>query len=425
MARVTTSGAVRCDGEQRPREAYAPEMAAPAPETEIAAIVTALWDRASELAEGAARQIQTEIGFYAGGGLVDFDDLRDSCLANIEFMLGSMGAPLNSPVFEPAAARSTGRRRAEQGAPLPDVMAAYRVGTRYLWEAVLAEATANGTVATEAVVHAASQLWTVQSVYTDAMSTAYRDVQAMLSIEQEQQRSALVEALLEGRVTEGGSLWETAELLRLPHQGPYAVVAAEVPELGRPALPGAEERLRSADLSSAWRLLPDCQIGLVCLRRTDDAAKLVDHLRRLAAGRVGVSPSYDDLGDTAQALRFARIAMTASAGTEHVTVFDEAPLAVAAVAAPDVAARFVRNVLGGLDDLPRDDRTVLLDTFEAWLDNGGSANDAAETLYCHPNTVRHRLRRLEERTGRSLNEPRAVAELCLALEAVRRLGPGA
>jgi DNA-binding PucR family transcriptional regulator len=38
----------------------------------------------------------------------------------------------------------------------------------------------------------------------------------------------------------------------------------------------------------------------------------------------------------------------------------------------------------------------------------------------HPNTVRHRLRRIAAATGRSLTAPRDVAELCLALEAARQ-----
>ncbi len=384
--------------------------------TPIAAIVSALWDRAGELAEGAAKQIQAEVPFYATGEMVGFEALRDSCMANIEFMLGSMGGT----VFDPESARTTGRIRAEQGAPLADVMAAYRVGVRYLWDAVLAEADTNGQVATEAVVEAASQLWAVQSVYTDAMSTAYRDAQTRLSVEREQRRSALVEAFLEGRVADGSTLWEAADVLRLPHSGPYVVVAAAVPELGRPAVPVAEERLRSVDLPSAWRLLPDIQVGLVCVR-TMTPAKVAEHIGRLATGRVGISPPYDDLGETAQALRFARIALAACAEDSPVTLFDEAPLAVVAMAAPDVAERFVRTVLGGLDDLPGEDRDLLLQTLRTWLASGGSANDAAERLYCHPNTVRHRLRRIEERTGRSLTDPRSLTELCLAAEAETRL----
>ena len=48
-------------------------------------------------------------------------------------------------------------------------------------------------------------------------------------------------------------------------------------------------------------------------------------------------------------------------------------------------------------------------------------NAAAERLFCRPNTVRHRLRRIEKRTGRSLSRPRDVAEPCLAIEVHRRL----
>jgi len=43
----------------------------------------------------------------------------------------------------------------------------------------------------------------------------------------------------------------------------------------------------------------------------------------------------------------------------------------------------------------------------------------AEVLYCHPNTVRYRLRRLQELTGRSLSDPRGIAELAAAAYALR------
>jgi DNA-binding PucR family transcriptional regulator len=46
----------------------------------------------------------------------------------------------------------------------------------------------------------------------------------------------------------------------------------------------------------------------------------------------------------------------------------------------------------------------------------GSIPEAAAALFCHPNTVRHRLRRIEEYTGRSINVPLDLAELCLAFE---------
>ena len=38
----------------------------------------------------------------------------------------------------------------------------------------------------------------------------------------------------------------------------------------------------------------------------------------------------------------------------------------------------------------------------AKLSAGGSATAAGQALFCHPNTVRYRLRRVEELTGRSV-----------------------
>jgi DNA-binding PucR family transcriptional regulator len=79
----------------------------------------------------------------------------------------------------------------------------------------------------------------------------------------------------------------------------------------------------------------------------------------------------------------------------------------------------VTAVFGPLLELRPDDRDILLETLEAWRDNNGSATTAGAKLFCHPNTVRHRLRRIETLTERSLSDPHATAELCLALEAVR------
>jgi DNA-binding PucR family transcriptional regulator len=83
-------------------------------------------------------------------------------------------------------------------------------------------------------------------------------------------------------------------------------------------------------------------------------------------------------------------------------------------------AKIRSSVLGPLDELPPEERTILLDTFRAWVAAGGSANDTAAKIFCHPNTVRHRLHRIEEVTGRSLSRPKDTAELCLAFEVEQR-----
>ncbi|CAM5258019.1 hypothetical protein SCANM63S_04400 [Streptomyces canarius] len=49
------------------------------------------------------------------------------------------------------------------------------------------------------------------------------------------------------------------------------------------------------------------------------------------------------------------------------------------------------------------------------------AAEAAGRLFVHPNTVRNRLRRIEQLTGRSLSDPAVLADLGAALYALRLL----
>ncbi|MGP7997547.1 MAG: PucR family transcriptional regulator [Streptosporangiaceae bacterium] len=388
---------------------------------QLAELGRVLLKRAGPLATAMAERITAEVSFYREQPTVSSAELRGSCRAHLEYVLGSLGAPVTRDI-SPAA--DNGRRRAGADVPLPTLMDAYRVGTRFIWECFVAEAESSGSPDSATLVRASSQVWMLQTDFIEAMSGGYRDAMTTRVLNREHERSALVAALLEGRITGTTTLWETAEILRLTRRGPYVVVAAEVPEVGRQAIADAENRLRAGDISSAWRLLPDLQVGIVVLRAPGQLGQLVALLAGRSAHRVGISPRYQALDQTGQALRFARIAMTAATpGRAAVTLFDTAPLAVTAASTPEVMRHVTGSVLGPLAALPEGERTVLLDTLEAWRDSGGSASQAAERLFVHPNTVRHRLRRISAATGRSLTAPRDVAELCLALEAARQQPP--
>jgi DNA-binding PucR family transcriptional regulator len=65
------------------------------------------------------------------------------------------------------------------------------------------------------------------------------------------------------------------------------------------------------------------------------------------------------------------------------------------------------------------ERELLLDTLRMWFAEQGATSAAADKLHVHRNTVRYRLRRPEDLTGRSLSQPTGIAELHLALEAAR------
>jgi PucR C-terminal helix-turn-helix domain/GGDEF-like domain/GAF domain len=255
-----------------------------------------------------------------------------------------------------------------------------------------------------------------------ALVAGYRDEQKRQLLGETSQRPFLIGSLLEGRVFDRWSLWEVASGLRLPANGPFVVIAAELPAVGSEALPEVESKLRSRDVYSAWRLQPDLQVGIVHVKSDRQLDEILGLVSRLATNRVGVSARFDDLHDTPHALHFAKVMLRGR--HDHATpvaVFDGSILAIAAVSAPEVMVKSIGNALGGFDDLPDDEREVLYETFRVWQDNDASVRGAAEVLICHPNTVRHRLRRIEKRTGRSLSRPKDVAELCLAFEVHRRL----
>ena len=369
---------------------------------------------ARELADRLFREIDA----YRDGTVVTKDEVGAACEANLTFVFHALSGHGDVDV---SPAENVGTARAFVGLPLPAVMTAYRIGFRFMWEETLAGGRAAG-IPTESILNATARVFVAQDTFTQAMASAYRQQLTAQILEQEEERSALVEALLSRRITDSQSLWEAADLLRLPTTGPYVVVAAELPAIGKIGLPAIENKLAARDIRSAWRLLPDLHVGIVHVRILDTINTLTSVLHQLATVRVGISPPFDDLAETSEALRFARLAVTGRASADSlITVFDDTPLAVAAVSAPEVMAKISSSVLRRLKELPTAERTILLDTFQAWLQEGGSANDTATKIFCHPNTVRHRLRRIEELTGRSLSRPLDIAELCLAFEVEQRL----
>ena len=254
-----------------------------------------------------------------------------------------------------------------------------------------------------------------------ALMAGYRDEQRRQMFDDASRRPLLIDSLLEGRVVDDCSLSEIAGYLRLPKDGPFVVIAAEVTPGDSEPLPLIEPKLRSLDVYSAWRLLPDWQVGIVHLASEQQLDRVVALVSRTAVGRVGVSAQFNDLREAPQALHFAKVTLRGRPDASTVAVFDGTILATAALAAPEVMVKSAGITLACFSDLPEEEREILFETFGVWQETEASVGAAAERLCCHPNTVRYRLRRIEKRTGLTLSRPRDVAELCLAFEIHRRL----
>jgi DNA-binding PucR family transcriptional regulator len=99
--------------------------------------------------------------------------------------------------------------------------------------------------------------------------------------------------------------------------------------------------------------------------------------------------------------------------------YGQVPIPVLLASAPDAAVAVARRILGPVLALPAAECNLLVATLTAWFAEQGATSQAADRLHVHRNTVRYRLRRIEELTGRGLTQPSGIAELHLALEAAR------
>src|SRR5438067_2509147 len=380
----------------------------------IVAIAERLLGRADALADELTAAIRRAEPSYDADNLVPVEDLRTSVRNNVVYIFTRLAGGRQAPGLAPA--RATGRRRAEQGAPLPAILHSYRVAGTFLWSAVLDAASPADRA--EALLPAAAELWSLIDELSGAVTDAYRDTVAERARSNEQTRNAMLDVLLRGDSSDGSRLWESAATLGLPHHGTFVVAAARSARPGTEAIPHAEDALRHKGIQSAWRVEIDAHVGVVVLTPRFGIDKLLAYLGKTSRGPVGVSEPYASLDRTPAALRQARLA---GAGMDGVVRYGEVPVAVLLASAPDAAATMARSVLGPVLDLPAVECEVLLGTLRAWFTEDGATSVAAQRLHVHRNTVRYRLRRLEELTGRSLARPVGVSELHLALEAARTL----
>jgi hypothetical protein len=364
------------------------------------------------------------IPFYRDTTVVDEAELRRSVAENLRFLIAAITQDPAEPL-DLAAPSETGRRRAHQGAPLPEVLQCYRLVFTTLWDALLEHTSGHrDPSAAEALLATAGRIFQLTDQHAIALTEAYRAATAELMRARQARRSALVEALLTGYPGPEAAPWEAAEFLGLHRDGLLVVVAADTRGLAEASLPDVERRLEDHGIVSGWRLTPAQQLGVLSMP-ADQYDKMLTVLRSTARARTGLSPTYAAVSDTPRALRLAQAALAGlPTGRAQVREFNPSPLAALMVYESDERRRLTTQVLGTVLGLPPEDRATLLETLNAYLDNAGSAERAAEVLHCHANTVRYRLRRLQELTGRSLADPHGVAELAAAVYAVRLEGAG-
>jgi len=382
----------------------------------VAELAAQVQPRMAEMAERTVAQIVAEMGVYGDEQFVARDELQLSVQRNLDVAVRTLRAATEPDLTQ---AVTTGRVRALQGAPLPELVRAYRIGLTQVWLCMV-EFLREGNPGDLATLAAATTaIWALADDYAEALTTAYRGASGELMIAQQVQRSALVEALFAGGSATEGMLWDIARVLGISPDGDFVVVAAETPVLGREPLPQIEARLRERNHASAWRLTPELQAGVVSLRHPQASETVAQLVRDADAARVGLSPVYSGLGNTARALHFARVALSSlSPGAAGIVQFTASPLAGLVASSPEASMQLAHQVLGPVLELPAEEGNVLLLTLRVWFASQGSTDLTAAAMFCHPNTVRLRLRRITDKLGRPLSDPEHIAEVGAALRAL-------
>jgi purine catabolism regulator len=171
-------------------------------------------------------------------------------------------------------------------------------------------------------------------------------------------------------------------------------------------------------------LLARREDGLYVLASGSRQARDVLEEELAASGAVGLSAPLGRASRVPDAAREARLAQhtAASTGSRAVVYGSGAAPGLLLPRSLSEADALVAEVLGPLLAYDASHASALRASLEAFLEHNRSWLRAAEQLHVHKQTLVYRMRRVEELTGRRLDTTRGVAELWLALEALRALG---
>jgi PucR family transcriptional regulator, purine catabolism regulatory protein len=216
---------------------------------------------------------------------------------------------------------------------------------------------------------------------------------------------------------------------------PLAVCAVSL-RTGEPTLPGMVEAITDFFLAESLPALvaggsQDVVAVLPWRQQTSGLPELAGRLVAALAARFPDREPVAGIGDTAadatdlrrplgQAREAARV-LRGRRGGPAVTTFAELGgyRLLLGLQEPEQLQRFAETILGPLREHDRRRGGELETTLRAFLDHDGHWATTAEALYVHVNTLRNRLARIAELTGRDVGRTADRVDLFLALEAER------
>ncbi|HVE76972.1 MAG TPA: helix-turn-helix domain-containing protein [Actinomycetota bacterium] len=323
-----------------------------------------------------------------------------------------------------------GAERARQGIPLDEVLRAFRMVGRVMWDQVSREVNARVVSAEEAV-----ELGRALMQFTDEIASAvarhYVAAQRELMHREEATRRDFAHDLLFGTHAGAGLMIERARSLGFDLGGPHVAFSALPPNKDRArATSDLEREFGRAVEQLATMIGPRATVvyareggysGVVTIPPDSKYSPQTagTQLSKLLSGwAIGVGEAYPGPEGSRRSWIEAQEALEIGSKvkpSEAVHLFSELMLQRFLLADRALAERFIDVVLGKLIEHDQRRKGNLIETLEAFFRADGSPKRAAEMVFAHPHTVSYRLKLVEKLTGRSLHDPDDKLQLNTAL----------
>lgn len=412
-----------------------------------ARILSELLSDVDKLAGAAVVTMRAEIPAYAAQSEEFLADVRDQVVRHYRGKLAVLFEDRTVKPDDIAYVRQAAMRRARAGIALADYINAFRVGQQVFWESVLARAghTAAGR---EAALSLAAPLMRYCDFASTHAAHAYMEFQQYAAAEAVRETRDLLETLLAGAVPTRGPQLAAAQAHGLCEdtRTPLLVVVAVVlgprtavprgPDRGADARHAACAALARLNTGTGGRTLSVVRqseiVAVPVLGQNGDPEELCDRLQALresllAEGIVlamGISTAGGGIARIPQAYQEARAVIDFLPEDGGVAALPRiTPFQYLALGADDTARNLVDPRITSLLDEDRARGGVLTATIRAFAAADLNLRTAAERLQIHPNTAQYRLRRIQERTGRSLRHINDLVELLVAIALQDSLPP--
>jgi DNA-binding CsgD family transcriptional regulator len=328
--------------------------------------------------------------------------------------------------------RGIGAAEAREGRSLEPLQAALRLGARVGWRRLCAIAAEQGLDAL-ALGRAGEAIFVYLDELADASAQGYLEARAEFAGERERRRRRLLDLILADPPAPAETVAEAARAAGWPLPTQISVVVLGEPhQADTPCLP--DHVLADWSRPQPCLLIPD----------PDGAGHLAAVARALVGWSAAAGPA-EPLARAAASLRWARRALHLAdrgiirdrgpaghhtdgyrpdgpaPGTHGLIRCDEHLASLMIFGDEELTQALCAARLAPLQRLRPAQRDRLAGTLLIWLQHGCNANEVAARLHIHPQTVRYRLRQVDDLFGDQLRDPDRRFELEIALRARQML----